>query len=139
MWGALANELYGWPGTRFAQYQSDAEEYLANLPPASDDRVITQKYINGYMDGSEAWAEVRRTGFPSMLVQPGEITYQGPVITDGDGNPAEVRFIPFGEITEIISRQTYPFEEQTLNAANYADAASAIGGDKHSTKLWWNK
>ena len=139
MWGALANELYGWSGSRFAQYQADAEAYLAALPPATDDRVITQKYINGFGDGYEAWAEVRRTGFPSMLVRPGEITYRGPIVTDGEGNPVDVIFTPFGNITEIIPRQTYPYEEQTLNASNYEAAASAIGGDSHATKLWWDK
>lgn len=139
MWGTLAGEMYGWSGARVSQYQADAAVYLAALPPATGDRVITQKYINGFGDGYEAWAELRRTGFPSMLVRPGEISYRGPVVTDGDGNPVDVLFIPFGDVTEIIPRLTYPYEEQTLNAANYEAAASAIGGDRHSTKLWWNQ
>jgi hypothetical protein len=61
------------------------------------------------------------------------------VVTDGDGNPVDVLFTPFGNITEIIPRQTYPYEEQTLNASNYEAAASAIGGDSHATRLWWDK
>ncbi len=139
MWGALAGELYGWSGTRTARYQADAAEYLAALPPSTPDRVITQKYINGFGDGSEAWAEIRRTGFPTMLVRPGEITYRGPVVTDDNGDPVDVFFVPFGNVNEIIPRQTYPYEEQTLNADNYTSAAAAIGGDEHTTKVWWNK
>lgn len=139
MWGALANELYGWPGNRFSQYQADVASYMAALPAATDDRVITQKYINGFLDGYEAWSEIRRTGFPSMLVKPGEITYRGPVVTDADGNPIDVLFTPYVNVTGIIPRQTYPYEEQTLNAENYNNAANAIGGDSHGTKLWWNE
>lgn len=139
MWGAMAGEFYGWTGARTAQYRADADAYLAALPATTPDRVITQKYINGFGDGYEAWAELRRTGMPSMLVRPGEITYKGPVIMDPDGSPVDVIFTPYGGLEEIISRLTYPNEEQTLNAANYEAAASAIGGDEHSTRLWWNK
>lgn len=139
MWGAMANELYGWSSSRFSQYQTDAATYLANLPAATPDRIITQKYINGYLDGSEAWAEVRRTGFPSMLVRPGEITYRGPVITDENGNPIDVLFAPYADVNDIIPRQTYPYEEQTLNAENYKSAVAIFGPDEHKTKLWWNQ
>jgi hypothetical protein len=139
MWGTLATEMYGWSGSRAGQYQADVTAYLAALPAATADRVITQKYINGFLDGYEAWSEIRRTGFPSLLVRPGEITYRGPIITDGDGNEVDVLFIPYGNVTEIMPRQTYPYEEQTLNADSYSDAADAIGGDTHSTKLWWNR
>jgi len=34
---------------------------------------------------------------------------------------------------------TFPIEEQTLNPANYKAAASAIGGDKITTKIFWDK
>jgi Starch-binding associating with outer membrane len=139
LWGSLANELYGWSGSRFAQYQDDAATYLSSLPPANNDRVITQKYINGFLDGNEAWAELRRTGLPSMLVKPGEITYRGPRITDAEGKQIDVLFTPIINVDEILPRITYPYEEQTLNAANYEAAANAIGGDKHSTHLWWHQ
>jgi len=39
----------------------------------------------------------------------------------------------------VPRRHTYAINEQTLNAASYAAAASAIGGDKLSTKLFWDK
>lgn len=134
MWGALANELYGWSGSRLAKYQADVADYIANLPAATADRVITQKYINGFLDGYEAWAEIRRTGMPTMLVQPGEITYDGPVT----GGPVTF-VVGVDNVNEIVPRLTYPYEEQTLNGANYEAAAAAIGGDQHGTYLWWDR
>lgn len=127
MWGGLANELYGWSGERLAQYQTDVADYIAALPAATPDRVITQKYINGFLDGYEAWAEIRRTGYPTMLVRPGELTDDG------------VTFTPYVDVDSIMPRVTYPYEEQTLNSTNYTNAATAIGGDEHNTKLWWNQ
>lgn len=40
---------------------------------------------------------------------------------------------------DLPVRFTYPINEQTLNAANYSNASSAIGGDLKSTKLYWDK
>ena len=41
-------------------------------------------------------------------------------------------------VTTILTRFTYPINEQTLNAANYQAAATAIGGDLLTTKLFWD-
>ncbi len=38
----------------------------------------------------------------------------------------------------VPTRFTYPINEQTLNADNYAAAAAAIGGDDLLTKLFWD-
>jgi hypothetical protein len=40
---------------------------------------------------------------------------------------------------EIPVRFTYPVREQTINGANYASAATAVGGDELTTKLFWDK
>lgn len=40
---------------------------------------------------------------------------------------------------DVPNRYTYPINEQTLNGANYSKAASAIGGDFKTTKLFWDK
>jgi hypothetical protein len=39
---------------------------------------------------------------------------------------------------DIPVRYTYPVLEQNLNTANYEAAASAIGGDVISTRLFWD-
>ena len=42
--------------------------------------------------------------------------------------------------TKILwpTRYTYPVNEQNLNQVNYDLAASAIGGDNQTTKLFWD-
>jgi hypothetical protein len=41
--------------------------------------------------------------------------------------------------TELPLRLTYPTTEQTLNGVNRSAAATAIGGDVVTTKLFWDK
>lgn len=37
------------------------------------------------------------------------------------------------------TRLTYPINEQTVNGANYRAASGAVGGDKLTTKVFWDK
>ena len=67
-----------------------------------------------YNRGFESWTEWRRFDFP-VLVAPSTAESDVPV------------------------RLTYPVTEQTLNGANRAAAATAIGGDDVATKLFWDK
>ena len=46
---------------------------------------------------------------------------------------------PIGAKSGFPTRLSYPQNEQTLNGANYTAAASAIGGDVVTTKLFWDK
>ncbi len=114
-----------------ANYSTLVETYLANLPPANMETVLTQKYIALFLQGYEAWAEIRRTDYPTTLVRPGEIAF----VSSG-GN--EVVFEPLVG-NDIPSRITYPVIEQTLNPRGYQEATSRIGGDEMSTKLWWDR
>jgi hypothetical protein len=115
-----------------AVYDSLATVYKNALPLANEENVLTQKYINNFNDGQEAWAEYRRTGFPKVLIKPGEVTYN-----DGTKN---ILFTPLVDVgTDIVKRVTYPIDEQTLNKVNYDAAAEHIGGDAMGTALWWDK
>lgn len=40
---------------------------------------------------------------------------------------------------DILLRFPYPFEERELNSENYAAAAAAMGGDKASSRIFWDK
>lgn len=40
---------------------------------------------------------------------------------------------------KVPVRMTYPVREQSVNGTNWAAASSAIGGDKLTTKLFWDK
>ena len=108
----------------------DIDAYIAAVPAANAENVMTQKYIALYTQGYEAWSEYRRTGFPTTLVHPGEVTW-----IDLSGNP-----ITFEALTgtDIPRRLTYPQEEQTVNGTNYTAAAAQMGGDDFATRMWWD-
>lgn len=75
-------------------------------------QIYEQKWISLYMNGTEAYSEVRRTGYPQL--------------TPTEGN-------------KIPLRVTYPSAEQTLNGANLQAAVSRNGGTSLFDKLWWEK
>ncbi len=77
-------------------------------------KIGTQKWIALNNRGYEAWLEVRRLDYPALVVP----------TTAKSGFP---------------NRFSYPSNEQTLNKANYTDAAAKVGGDKVETKLFWDK
>ncbi|QDH78165.1 SusD/RagB family nutrient-binding outer membrane lipoprotein [Echinicola soli] len=102
---------------------SDVTAYLAQpsvnyiTAPGGWKQVIgTQKWIALYNRGYDAWLEWRRLDAPNL--QPPEV----------DGASALV----------IPLRMIYPVNEQTLNGANRAAAAEAIGGDSGETALFWD-
>lgn len=113
---------------------ADITAYIATLPPANQENVMTQKYIALFMQPYEAWAEYRRTGFPQFLIKPGD---QINLINPVEGS-LTYTFTPLENITDLPTRVKYPFNEATLNGANYQEAAARIGGDRLDTKLIWD-
>ncbi len=89
-------------------------------------KIGTQKWIALYNRGWDAWVEWRRLDYP-RLVPPSDATAPKPANQD---RPAAELFIPV--------RMIYPINEQTLNPGNRGAAASAIGGDMATTKLFWD-
>lgn len=91
------------------------------------DKIITQKYIGLFPDGSlEAWNDHRRLHKPVLLpfAAPDPST-----IKAKDGSPGN-----------YIKRMTYPPGEKVSNEANYMDAVNRMGGtDAVSTNVWWDK
>lgn len=93
------------------------------------ERIITQKWIALYPLGVEAWSEYRRTGYPRLFDAPQDLS-------GGDVDPRH-----------HARRLTYPVEEYRQNAANLAEALSALDaestgecrGDRMGTRLWWDK
>lgn len=81
-------------------------------------KIGTQKWIALYNQGFNAWTEFRRLDYPA-LVAPSTAS------ASADG--------------VVPRRFNYPIGEQTLNPDSYTSAASAIGGDKLATKLFWDK
>jgi hypothetical protein len=79
------------------------------------EQIMLQKYYASFFVDYQSWFEKRRTGYP--------------VLSRGPGIPAENVF---------PSRIPYPTYLQSLNPANYAAAAAAMGGDNSRSKVWWD-
>jgi hypothetical protein len=117
--------------------QADIDAYIAAVPAASEENVLTQKYIALYMQGHTAWAEYRRTGYPKTLI---------PVFSDfslyvpSTDTWLDKSFNPLvEEVTDLPYRMKYPQQEQTLNGESRKEAADRLSnGDVIYSKLWWD-
>ena len=69
-------------------------------------------------NGTEAFANFRRSGFPALSPD----TYPGSVNLNGG----------------FIRRLSYPNVEASANTGNYTAAATAIGGDVLTSKVFWD-
>ncbi len=85
-------------------------------------QINTQYWIASFLNGPEAFANFRRSGFPALTPNP----YGQP------NNPD----VPNGT---FIRRLTYPTTELSVNTTNVNAAIAAQGADKLSTKIWWDK
>ncbi len=111
------------------------DEYVAAVTGTVDaEAVAIQKYIDLWTNGTEAWTEIRRTGYPEQLLRPGEIA----AVFSNGGATITRRFEPLSEVKgDIISRVKYPTNESTLNGANWTEAVSKLddGTNNYYTKL----
>jgi Starch-binding associating with outer membrane len=85
-------------------------------------QINTQYWIASFLNGPEAFANFRRSGFPALTPNP----YGQP------GNPD----VPNGT---FIRRITYPTTELSVNTTNVNAAIGRQGPDKLSTRVWWDK
>lgn len=85
------------------------------------EKIITQKWIALYPEGTEAWSEFRRTGYPKLY----------PVMVSN--NPD----LPIGT---FIKRLTYPpvVTNASKAAVDKAVASFLKGKDSPATRLWWD-
>lgn len=111
-----------------------ADAYVNALPAASQANVLSQKYLALYMQGIEAWSEIRRTGYPTWLVKPGDVVWEDVPSTEAGAD----KFTPIVG-NGIPARLYYPQKEQAVNLDNYRAALQSQGGDNLATKVWWNK
>lgn len=101
------------------------DTYVASNPLGAGtelNQINTQYWIASFLNGPEAFANFRRSGFPALTPNP----YGQP------NNPD----VPNGT---FIRRLTYPTSEISVNGANMQEAVSRQGADKLSTKIWWDK
>lgn len=80
--------------------------------------INTQYWIASFLNGPEAFANFRRSGFPALTPNP----YPGKEIK---GN--------------FINRLSYPDSEIAVNTVNRQEAITRQGPDNLDTRVWWDK
>lgn len=117
------------------------ENYMASIPAASEENVMTQKYIALYMNAYEAWSELRRTGYPTTLIKQDDTYDYNFRYLDADDNWVdETMTFTYSTIVDLPvgpSRVKFLLNEDNINKANKDAAATAMGGDAMDTKMWW--
>jgi hypothetical protein len=97
------------------------QNYLAANPfDASKalEQINTQYWIASFLNGPEAWANFRRTGFPNLAPNP----FPGKTIKGA-----------------FIRRLTYPNSEISVNSTSVKEAIGRQGADDLDTRVWWDK
>jgi hypothetical protein len=107
-----------WGGTAAQAATYLAQAGVAFNPATGLEQIGTQKWIALFTQGTEAWSEYRRTGFPTTIT-PGPQMY-----ADTPG---------------IAMRLTYAPAELSVNKAGMDAAIARQGADLTTTKVWWDK
>ena len=116
---------------------ADVAAYIAAVGAANPEKVAVQKYIDLWLNGTEAWTEIRRTGYPEQLLRPGEFTAEDPE----DATAAPLKFTALSETKgDIIARVKYPTNESTLNGENWTAAVAKLqdGTNNYYSKMFWD-
>jgi len=95
------------------------DAYLAANPfnaGTAIQQIHEQYWISSFMNGPEAFANFRRTGFPVLAPNP----------------------FPGREVL-FINRLTYPNSEISVNSEKVQAAIAAQGPDNLETRVWWNR
>jgi len=81
------------------------------------EQINTQKWVALLFDGFEAYANLRRSGYPDV----------SPGLSDGESDG------------EIPSRLRYPIVERVNNPTEYDEAVSRLeNGDVITSRVWWD-
>jgi hypothetical protein len=105
-----------WGVADAASYLAKPEVAYATAKGTWREKIGMQSWLASYTRGMEGYNTWRRLDYP-ILNLPEEAT----------------------AYSDIPVRFTFPVNEQTLNADNYAAASTAIGGDLVTTKIFWDK
>lgn len=104
-----------WEQETFDTYYGNADINFAGGDEL--EKIATQRYIAMYPNGSQAWFEWRRTGFPTLVPTPSATNSS----------------------KQIPRRYVYGLRQYSLNEANVTAAAAAMGGDTQDSRVWWDK
>jgi hypothetical protein len=89
------------------------------------EKIITQKWIDGFTNCLEAWVDHRRTGYPKL-----------PYNYQNDSNATWGIIAP----DDFLRRMPFVNSERTGNPAGVADATTKLksGKDEIGSRLWWD-
>jgi len=82
------------------------------------EQINTQYWVAAFLNGPEAFANFRRSGFPRLTPNP---------------------FPGKGIKGDFIRRLTYPNSEISINNTNVREAIGRQGPDDLDTRVWWDK
>lgn len=108
-------------GENAAIDESAIAEYLLDNPLDMGNplnQINTQYWVSSFLNGHEAWANFRRSGYP--LLTPN--SYPGSEISE-----------------DFIRRLVYPDSEYVVNLENVEEAVSQQGPDNLDTRVWWDQ
>jgi hypothetical protein len=116
---AITASVEQWTGSTASVAAYQAQPAIAYNAATGIKQIAYQRWVHLYMNGYEAWAEWRRTGFPELTPAP------------NNGG----KLIP--------RRQGYPLSERNINTINYNAAVQAQPGlngkDDLNGRVWWDK
>ncbi|MDB5199978.1 MAG: hypothetical protein JWO92_1941 [Chitinophagaceae bacterium] len=112
---AITASIQYWTGSAAsaAAYLAQPAVNYATAAGTYKQKIGTQKYFALYNRGWDEWIEQRRLDQPAIVA-------------------------PSSALTAYPVRLTYNVDEQNINTTNYNAAATAIGTDKVTTKLFWD-
>lgn len=111
--GIMASFDY-WGSPDVAGYLANPDVAYATAPGADwREKIGSQFWLAMYNRGFEGWTVWRKYNAPTLNL------------------PAETE-------SPVPTRYTYPVNEQNLNETNRNNAATAIGGDEQTTRLFWD-
>lgn len=117
--GILASmNFWGVANADVQTYVGRADVAFATATGTPKEKIAYQLWIAYYNRGFEAWTEYRRLDFP-VLQAPST------AVEAADG--------------KVPVRNIYSLFDKTLNKNNYEAAATAIGGDLMTTKIFWDR
>src|SRR6185295_4203546 len=80
------------------------------------EQIGKQRWVHLFLNGYEAWAEWRRTGYPAL--------------TPPSNNNGR----------QIPRREAYPTQEEQNNGQHFSEAVSRLGGTNDlNGRVWWDK
>jgi hypothetical protein len=95
---------------------ADIDAYINAHPyDGTLEQINTEYWIAAFLNGPEAFANFRRSGYPTLSPNP----------------------FPNREV-DFIRRLTYPISEISVNSENVQEAIARMGPDKLDTRVWWD-